>query len=154
MPKKNTPTLEEMIEEIGQSDETKGIASVNKFMKMFEKQQWEMDQFKKGRLEKVARYTKEEYYKALYDLLVSEIPDLDLPDGFGAWGEVTRKGLVLRLADAATGKTYHGAFKPSGTPKKDYGAIVELLGRAIDTAININDVAFNRARAKGLILPT
>lgn len=153
MPKDKLPSMAEIIDEIGQKNETKGVAAVKKYMKMANDDAQQKDLLIKSDLRQKSKGPKKTYYKALLSILEDEIKDLDLPDGFKAWGEMTTKGIVFRMEHKKNGKKYHGAFKPCLNARIDYGAVIELLGRAIDTSVSAEDNIARTLKKMGVILP-
>jgi len=150
--KVNLPSQEEILESVGHESEKKGIKYVKEFMALFEKKEWEENQIKRDHLSKKSRFSKKNYYRAIVELINSEVADLDLPTNYMVWGELTKQGVIVTLKDRFN-KTYSGAFTPCGTPKVDFYAVTDLLGRALDTADRIEDDHLKNIKDLGIILP-
>lgn len=150
----NLPPMSKIIKDMGQKDEAKGVAAVAKYMGLIRKNEAKEEIAIKKKLDRLSRGgDKKKYFEALFEILQLEIKDLDLPKNFLCWGEMNPQGIIIRLRYIDTNKNYHCAFKPKMDAKVDYGAIIELLGRAIDTAIKAQDDKYRNLTKAGIVLP-
>jgi hypothetical protein len=143
----------EILDAIGQENESEGIKWTQYFMNEFDKKQWEQNQLKQDRLEKVRRFNKAEYYRVLTGMFNEEVKDMDIPTGYLVIAQYTKEGIVVNMMDRWK-KKWRRAFTPDGTPKVDFNAIVGLLTDVQNTIDILERQATERLKEFGLVLPT
>lgn len=149
--KKQVGEAQEVLDAIGHENEAEGIKWTKHFMDKWDKKQWKQNQIKTDKLKKTRRYTKQEYYRLLYQMLQEEIKDLlenDIPPGFKVYPGYDDGGVGVYL-DTPDGERYARGFKPDGTPEVDFNAVVGLLE---DILITVDRLLKKNATSSGIIL--
>jgi hypothetical protein len=143
----------EMLDAMGQENESEGIAWTKKFMDEFDQRQWEENQLKQDKLARSTKYTRMEYYRIVCGMINEELKDMDIPRGYVAMSHFTENGVIVDLADR-WGKRWRRAFKPDGTPKIDFNAVVGLLTDIQNTIDGLEYNAQANLKDLGLVLPS
>ena len=139
------------IDDMGQVDESKGIAATKKYIAEFNKENAKNDQKRIKFLGTLSK-NKKKYFNQISGLLNDEIEDMDLAKKYIAWSEFDEKGVILRLV-GPKGK-FHRAFKPAMKPAVDFEAVVGLLIQLQD---QIDLELYEKARSlerMGFVLPS
>jgi hypothetical protein len=132
--KKVIAETEELIDEMGQENESKALSSVKKYVEQLEHEQREQFYKDFDNLKKASN-NKQIYQRYLLVILRRNVLEESIPPRYSLFAESTDEGIVLGI-----NKTdYVGAFSVSGIPEYDIRACKTLavkLGNTIATLEN------------------
>ena len=152
MTKKKVNEAAEILEAIGQENESKGIEATQHFMKLWDDKNALEDHKKVTLLGKKRNYTKVDYYRIIAGMINEGLAELDVEPGFVAKAAFTKEGVVVKVTDPE-GYVYARAFKPNGDPETDYNCVVGLLSQVLDTSDEYYVKKQKALKEAGIIIP-
>ncbi len=151
--KRKVGETQDVLAAIGHENEKLGIKYTKQFMDQWDKKQWYRNQLQKEKLAKGRKFKKTDYFRLISGMLGEEAQDLELPHGYFIWSEFSGDGVILKMKDR-WGNNHHRGFKPSGTPHADFSYVANILASALDTADYLEEIAQDKLKAQGFVLPS